>query len=260
MPEPRRLSPTTVIACLALFFAIAGGSAIALQGRNSVDSGDIKRNAVKNSDIANNAVKTGEIRGNAVRSGDIQDGQVRNADLAPGEAFHVIGRAGEPQFNNGGEGDCLWQSSPTLAPPIELTPAAFFKDRDGVVHLAGNAVSPDGPGGDAMCGGAGGETLEDQYAFILPPGYRPQFDTFLFAGLGSTAGTTIIVVGNRDLSTPSGVLPAGAVYDLAPSGGFFLEGLTFRAAGPGTGLPRREVADAVATGEFPSGSFELGSE
>ena len=54
----RRPSPTTVIACLALFFAVAGGSAIALKGRNSVDSGDIKPKAVKTSDIANNAVTT----------------------------------------------------------------------------------------------------------------------------------------------------------------------------------------------------------
>ena len=264
----KRPSPTTVIACLALFFAIAGGSAIALQGRNTVDSGDIKRGAVKTSDIANNAVTTKKIRNNHVRAADIQNnavgtgeignGQVREADLAPVDPYHVVGRAGQPAFNTGGEGDCLWGSTPTIAPPIELTPAAFFKDRDGVVHLAGNAVSNNGAGGDAMCGGAGGEAIEDGYAFVLPPGYRPQFDTFLFGGGGGTSGVTILVVGNRDLVAPAGTLPAGAVTDIQSSGGFFLEGLSFRTAGPGTGLPRREVVDAVATGEIPTGEFQLG--
>ena len=116
MRERRRPSPTTVIACLALFFAVAGGSAIALQGRNSVDSGDIKRLAVKVSDIANNAVTTRKIRKNHVRASDVQndaigtgelrDGQVRVADLAPAEPMRLLGAVGQPSFGNGGQEDC----------------------------------------------------------------------------------------------------------------------------------------------------------
>ena len=72
----KRPNPTTVIACLALFFAVAGGSAIALQGRNSVDSGDIKKGNVKTSDIRNNAVTTKKIKNNHVRAADIQNNAV----------------------------------------------------------------------------------------------------------------------------------------------------------------------------------------
>src|SRR5918998_4949469 len=114
----KRPSPTTTIACLALFFAIAGGSAIALQGRNSVDSGDIKAKAVKTSDIANNAVTTkkiknnhvrgGDIQNNAVGSGEIRNGQIAAADVANQQAYQIVGQAGQPTFNTGGEGDCLW--------------------------------------------------------------------------------------------------------------------------------------------------------
>src|ERR671916_3119764 len=96
----RRPSPATVIACLALFFAL-GGSAIALQGRNSVNSGDIKPKAVKTSDIANNAVTTRKIKNNHVRAADIQNnavgtgeirnGQVRTGDIAPAENIHLVG-------------------------------------------------------------------------------------------------------------------------------------------------------------------------
>src|SRR6187455_2148954 len=99
MPDRfRRTNPSTVIACLALFFAVAGGSAIALKGKNTVDSGDIKKGQVKTSDLANNAVTTKKIK----------NGQVRPADLAADEAFHKVGTPGNPSFGNGGEGDCLW--------------------------------------------------------------------------------------------------------------------------------------------------------
>src|SRR5919107_1349260 len=96
----RRPSPTTVIACLALFFAIAGGSAIALQGRNSVDSGDIKRNAVRNSDIANNAVTTRKIRNNHVRAADVRANAVGYSELQEAEPYRRVGAPGEAPFSN----------------------------------------------------------------------------------------------------------------------------------------------------------------
>ena len=258
MPERRRISPTTVIACLALFFAVAGGSAIALQGRNTVDSGDIKRGAVKTSDIANNAVTTKKIRNNHVRAADIQnnavgtgeirDGQVAAGDLTADELWRRIGAAGQPAFNNGSEGDCIW-SSITSSPPLSLPPAAFYKDHHGVVHFTGNAVSTDGPGGDAMCGGAGTEGVEDGYAFILPPGYRPPTDMIVPAFDGS--GMVPVLITAADIGPPPGGLPGGAVYDITNSGGFYLEGIRFRVAGPGNGLPRQAVLEAIRTGEIP---------
>jgi hypothetical protein len=52
----RHLTFANVASALALFFAIGGGTAaIALQGKNRVDSGDIKNRAVKTRDLANNA-------------------------------------------------------------------------------------------------------------------------------------------------------------------------------------------------------------
>src|ERR671917_146835 len=145
-----RPSPTTVIACLALFFAIAGGSAIALQGRNSVDSGDLKRNAVKTSDIANNAVTTRKIRNNHVRTGDIRNGQVRPADIAPAENVHLVGTAGNAPFGNGGEGDCIWSATPPSPLPYRLGAPGYYKDSLGFVHLTGVVFAQDGPGGDAV--------------------------------------------------------------------------------------------------------------
>ena len=50
------LTYANVMATIAVFVALGGG-AYALDGRNSVDSGDIRKNAVKSSDIATNAAK-----------------------------------------------------------------------------------------------------------------------------------------------------------------------------------------------------------
>lgn len=50
------LSAPMAVAMLALFVAVGGGSAMALSGKNSVNSGDIKPDAVKSSDINDGAV------------------------------------------------------------------------------------------------------------------------------------------------------------------------------------------------------------
>ena len=68
-----RPSPATAISCLALFVALSG-SAVALQGRNTVASNDIKPGAVKRSDIALNALN----------SPRVANGTLRQIDFAPG--------------------------------------------------------------------------------------------------------------------------------------------------------------------------------
>jgi hypothetical protein len=50
-----------VVGYVALFLFVLGGTAIALPGRNKVDTGDIKKNAVRTSDIAPRAVTAAKI-------------------------------------------------------------------------------------------------------------------------------------------------------------------------------------------------------
>ena len=249
--------PATVIACIALFFAVAGGSAIALQGRNSVDSGDIKKGAVKTSDIANNAVTTKKIRNNHVRAADIQNnavgtgeignGQVQTADFAPAEAVRLVGAAGQPTLGNGGEGDCIWSATPSGPPlPYRFSPPGFYKDVLGYVHLTGVIFQQDGPGGDAMCGGGGpGETSEDAVAFVLPEGYRPTNDGLYIAG-----GAGTLVIGSTPLVVPpSDSFPAGAVATFTGGSGMLLDGVIIEPAGTGGGLPRRGTESSTSGAE-----------
>jgi hypothetical protein len=89
-PPGRRPSPAMAVAFVALLAALSG-TAIALPGKNTVDSGDLKKNAVKASDIAKNAVTgpkidngavTGpKIRNGAVNGRKVQDNSLTGADI-----------------------------------------------------------------------------------------------------------------------------------------------------------------------------------
>jgi hypothetical protein len=76
-----------VIGYVALFVAL-GGTAVALPGTNTVDSGDIINGQVKSADIANNKVNTIDLQDNQTRSSDVRDDTLANGglgavDLAP---------------------------------------------------------------------------------------------------------------------------------------------------------------------------------
>jgi hypothetical protein len=68
------------VAFIALLAALSG-TAIALPGKNTVDSGDLKKNAVKASDIARNAVTGPKIRNGAVNGAKVQDNSLTGADI-----------------------------------------------------------------------------------------------------------------------------------------------------------------------------------
>ena len=71
----RRPSPAMAVAFVALLAALSG-TAVALPGKNTVDSGDLKKNAVKAPDIARNAVTGPKIRNGAVTRSKIRNGAV----------------------------------------------------------------------------------------------------------------------------------------------------------------------------------------
>ena len=70
-----------VVTTLALILFVAGGAAMALPGKNSVDANDLKKNSVKARAIAKNAVRSSEIKDGAVRGAEVADGSLAYADL-----------------------------------------------------------------------------------------------------------------------------------------------------------------------------------
>ncbi len=71
----RRPSPALVVAFVALLAALSG-TAVALPGKNTVDSGDIKKANVKKSDIAKNAVISGKVQDGSLLAKDFKAGEL----------------------------------------------------------------------------------------------------------------------------------------------------------------------------------------
>lgn len=79
-----RPSPAMAVAMIALFVALGGTSAYALQGRNTVDSGDIINQQVRSADVQNGGVRSVDVRNDGLRSIDVLDGTLTAIDVAFG--------------------------------------------------------------------------------------------------------------------------------------------------------------------------------
>lgn len=71
---------SNVVGYIALFFALTGG-AYALQGKNTVNSGDIKPKNVKRSDLAPNSVDGSKVADNSLSGADVDESSL-NIDSA----------------------------------------------------------------------------------------------------------------------------------------------------------------------------------
>jgi hypothetical protein len=76
----RRPSPAMAVAFIALLAALSG-TAMAIPGKNTVDSGDIKKGAVKRGDIARNAVTGAKVRNGSLTGADARDDSLTGADV-----------------------------------------------------------------------------------------------------------------------------------------------------------------------------------
>jgi hypothetical protein len=84
----RRPSPAMGVAFVALVAALSG-TAVALPGVNTVDSGDIKNGQVKGKDIRKNAVTGVKIKNGAVGSADVKNNGLTGADINEGALGQV---------------------------------------------------------------------------------------------------------------------------------------------------------------------------
>jgi hypothetical protein len=179
----RHPSPALVVAMLALIVALSGTSAADVK---RLVSGDklVKKHSLSANRLRQHSLTRAQI--NMAKLGTVPAADVAGSITAP-EAFHEISGAGEPGFQNG----CGNVGGGTGT-------AAFFVDREGVVHLRGRYTCP-----------AAGST-----AFTLPAGYRPGgLQQFALAAAG--AGTAVAI-------SDSGTVACGATD-------CFINGITFRA-------------------------------
>ena len=153
LPRP---SPGTCVAFVALVAALSG-TAVALPGKNSVDSGDIKKGAVRSSDIKNGQVKRGDIRKNAVDSGKVRNGSLRARDFRKGDLPR--GPRGVPGPSTGPAGGALSGNypNPGLAADMnKLVPVAVLNiAADGTLRSEAHRRPVTGRPTVAHAGGSG---------------------------------------------------------------------------------------------------------
>jgi hypothetical protein len=68
-------SPAMAVAFVALLAALSG-TALALPGKNTVDSGDIKKGAVNAPDVGKNAITSGKVKDRSLLAKDFKPGQL----------------------------------------------------------------------------------------------------------------------------------------------------------------------------------------
>jgi hypothetical protein len=84
----RRPTPAMAVAFVALLAALSG-TAIALPGKNSVDSGDIKNKQVKGKDLANNSVTSKKVKAGSLNGSDVADESLTGSDVNEGSLGKV---------------------------------------------------------------------------------------------------------------------------------------------------------------------------
>jgi hypothetical protein len=232
------LNYANVMATVAIFLALGGAAfAVTKAAKNSVTSASIKNGAVKGKDVKDNSLVGADLAANAVESTKIADGSVGAADLTATEPYHVVGTPGEPQFFDGGEGDCVWENGYYTA--SGTGPASFAKDVLGQVHLHGILTATSGTGGDGACDPQDTGEAEDGVVFVLPGGYRPALLDFSGADHG------IVLAPDAGATINDVPIQAGAVYAstarASAGGGAVLDGVLFTAS---TGRPQTAGAPA----------------
>lgn len=171
---------------------IAGNAVTGVKiGDNSVTGADINEatlGKVPTAAAADTATSAGSAPPSGAAGGAL-NGSYPNPGLAPPEAWHEVGAAGEPAFQNS------WVNE---SPTTETT-AAFYKDPFGVIHLKG------------LITGGTNSTI-----FTLPAGYRPSKAFICLIWRVSGTGALIIY-------------STGLVYISSGTGSGDLDSVTFRA-------------------------------
>ena len=84
------LTFANVASAIALFVALGGGTAVALNGSNTVFSDDIVDNQVYGSDVRNDTLSGGGLAAPDLRANSVGSSEVTNGSLGTGELSHAI--------------------------------------------------------------------------------------------------------------------------------------------------------------------------
>ena len=179
----RRLpSPAMAVAFVALLAALSG-TAIALPGKNTVDSGDIKRGAVKNRDIAAGAVTGSKVRNRTLTGAKVTDNSLTGADINESTLSKVPSAGNADNANTAVNAN---RAASAAQADIGLSPVAYAR-----VLSTGDVVEADSRGvADANV------TLESTSAYCfrgLPFAFKTAMAVADYGDAGTTVGSGVQV-------------------------------------------------------------------
>lgn len=188
-----------VVAYVALFFAVTGGTAYALEGSNTVFSDDITNEQVRSADVANDSAP-GALTGTDIRANSLTGSDINEASLAVPRGFT---RAGT--FASGGSLALTVPSVGSLTLNCANGGTPGDDSDDEIDFLITNQS-----GSTAIAGfglhGRGGATLEDTaslpdtggYSFNSSPAFYVDLVLTPTAGPGATFHASAEQIGSSD--------------------------------------------------------------
>lgn len=177
-----RLSYANVVASLALFLALGGGTALAL-GRNSVDTRELAKQAVKGRNVDPSSLKNKHLADDTVRGNKVNEQTLGPVPHANAPSAHARVRAdatvdeplsrqvGSANVANAGAGVYCFVNLPFTPTHVQVTAGAGgASDRVATAEVASpNTILPNCPAGsqaEVNLHSAGGGTSQNGSFFV----------------------------------------------------------------------------------------------
>ena len=190
-----RPTPALVISVIALCLAVGGATAIALPGKNTVDSGDIKNGQVKRPDIRGNAVNGAKIAPDSVSGADVNESSLGTVPSA-GNANTLAGQ-GPAAYQGAASSNYDSLCDPSTATLIDCVSTTLALPRAGqVVLVAGGGQQSFGGPASGVC----------RFSVDGVESATPEINP----GESATDNTSSVQQNGLSLTMATGVLPAGS--------------------------------------------------
>ncbi len=179
----RRPSPAMAVAFVALLAALTG-TAVALPGTNTVNSGDIVNNTIRSKDVKNNNLRGKDVKNGSLGGRDVKNDSLTGADINEGTLGTV------PNANHATTADTLGGLGPSA---FQRTPLWANVEPNGTIAFQSGGITLSHPS-PGLYFIDFGTTTQDKLATATPPS---QIDTALIAfPCGGGPGAGICTQGN----------------------------------------------------------------
>jgi hypothetical protein len=99
------LTYANVVSTLCLFLLLGGGTAVALDGSNTVFSDDITNNQVYSADVRDDNLSSGGLQAIDLAPDSVRGSEIQDGSLTPADSTHVVARARGASSVNIGDGN-----------------------------------------------------------------------------------------------------------------------------------------------------------